>query len=180
MVTNPFSKIGLIIHWFVAIGIISLIFAGLIIHNLADDNAFKSIAMYMHKAFGIIILAIALPRFIYRLFKGLPEAVSDSTPNPFFDKLAHLIQWALLLGAIIIPIAGIMLSRSAGYDTNFFGLFTIPGLSEKNEGLQNIASTVHELVAFLVLALASIHAIGAIKHHFIDKDSTLKRIIGKE
>ena len=47
------------------------------------------------------------------------------------------------------------------------------------KNLEDKGGEVHEILAYCLIALASAHALAALKHHFIDKDSTLKRMTGR-
>ena len=68
------------------------------------------------------------------------------------------------------------MSSAAGFPVSFFGLFELPGLVAKNEETMAIYQNVHFFAAFALIALIMLHAAGALKHHFIDKDATLKRM----
>jgi cytochrome b561 len=37
---------------------------------------------------------------------------------------------------------------------------------------------VHWYLALILISLASLHAVAALKHHFVDRDRTLKKMLG--
>jgi cytochrome b561 len=77
-----------------------------------------------------------------------------------------------------LPLGGYLMSSFAGYPTSFFGLFTLPNLVETNEELAKTFNYFHtELFANIFLGLIAIHILGALVHHFIFKDNTLRRIL---
>ncbi len=47
-----------------------------------------------------------------------------------------------------------------------------------NEQLTLVAETLHELFGKVLIAALVLHVVGALKHHFVDKDITLKRMLG--
>ena len=76
-------------------------------------------------------------------------------------------------------ITGYLISTADGRGIEVFELITIPAYGAIIENQEDIAGLVHKWLAYLLIALASLHALAALKHHFIDKDNTLNRMIGK-
>lgn len=75
-------------------------------------------------------------------------------------------------------ITGYLIVTAGGRGLDVFDWFVIPSVLEQ-DGLEDIAGEVHEIIAFIIIGLAAFHALGALKHHFIDKDETLRRMLGK-
>lgn len=141
-------------------------------------------ALYpIHKALGVVALIIILPRVMWRLYKGFPTPVGQ--PSQHMKQLSHAVHWLLLIGTLLLPISGMLYSGFGGYGIDIFGI----GLVEKNiinneivalnETVFRIAKTSHSWVAYLLTGALILHIGGALKHHFIDKDATLKRMFGK-
>jgi cytochrome b561 len=78
---------------------------------------------------------------------------------------------------VAMPLSGWFLTSAAGYAPSFFGLFTLPTLIAKNNDLLELFESVHEWLAYGLIALIIIHTLAALKHHFIDKDDILKRML---
>ncbi|MFZ1470603.1 MAG: cytochrome b/b6 domain-containing protein [Paracoccaceae bacterium] len=89
------------------------------------------------------------------------------------SKLTH---WALLGTVLVIPISGILMSIYNGRDVSAFGLI-IPA-QDKVEWIANSAGSTHHFAAFALIGLLILHAGAALKHHLIDRDATLRRVIG--
>ncbi|MBT5414276.1 MAG: cytochrome b, partial [Rhodospirillaceae bacterium] len=92
--------------------------------------------------------------------------------------LARTVHWLLLLGALAMPIAGIAHALGEGREISVFGLFSF-GRIAPDEALAEWAGAVHENAAFALIALIALHLVGALKHHWIDRDGTLTRMLGR-
>ena len=74
-------------------------------------------------------------------------------------------------------ISGYLISTADGRPISFFGWFEVPALITGINNQEDIAGDVHFYMAWTLVILASLHGLAAIKHHLIDKDSTLTRMI---
>ena len=86
----------------------------------------------------------------------------------------HYVLWGMLL---LLPITGYLISTSAGKPIQLFNWFELPPLVEVDEALRELAITVHYYLAYATLGLIAAHAGAALKHHFINRDDTLKRML---
>ena len=83
----------------------------------------------------------------------------------------------ILMFAIFI--SGYLISTADGRSVQVFNWFEIPASLHGIKNQEDIAGEIHFVLAVSLMILAVIHAAGALKHHFIDRDNTLKRISGK-
>jgi cytochrome b561 len=137
-----------------------------------------------HKSVGVLLFLIIIVRVFISLKNGMPAPVGNQ--SPWLHTLAKATHWALLGLTLIMPISGMLHSWSSGHGFGVFGFeisssIPAPGNPEeviaRNETLSAIAESTHELAGYLLLALVTLHIAGALKHHLIDKDNTLKRMI---
>lgn len=166
-----FGVISVLLHWIMAIIIISMLAIGLYMVDLPSGN--PKFELYgWHKAFGILVLMLATLRLLWRM--------SNTTPAlelPWYERLgARFAHFALYLLMICMPLSGWLMSSAGGYPTSFFGLFNLPNLVAPNEELHELFEEIHEWLAYGLISLIVIHTLGALKHHFIDKDNILKRM----
>ena len=94
-------------------------------------------------------------------------------------KLGKIMHQMLYLLVFIIMISGYLISTADGRGIAVFEFFDVPALGVSIENQEDIAGLVHKWLAYLLIALVVLHAWAALKHHFIDKDDTLKRMMGK-
>ncbi len=172
------SQTTILLHWLVGVGIIALMGVGLF---MAKNDVYH---LYpVHKSIGAILFIFILWRIIWRIINGFPQHVGQySTIERVLSKVVH---WVLLVGSLIYPVSGMMMSVMGGYGAAIFGLQLVaPNIvngepSPLNETLAGIGAGVHELITPIMIAAILLHIIGAYKHHLVDKDATLRRILGK-
>jgi cytochrome b561 len=145
----------------------------------------------LHKATGMTILALTLLRLGWRLTHKAPPLPSAM---PAWEKaVARLTHWLFYGLLLAMPVSGWIYS-SAGYSEAFhtfinvpvtwFGLFTIPefpGVStqpdEARKAVGLAAVNVHSKLAWVMLVLAGLHVAAALKHHFVNRDDVLTRML---
>lgn len=178
---QQFSKITVALHWLVALLMIALLAVGIYMAEAHDYSLYG-----LHKSFGVVVFVLAIARVVWRIQNGWP--VPASNYKAYEHTLAHVIHWILILGTLIMPISGVIMSSMGGHNVPLFGFDLIPGNPDpanpnevlpRNAELGEAAETVHALVGYLLIACIALHIVGALKHHIIDKDGTLMRMKGK-
>jgi cytochrome b561 len=75
---------------------------------------------------------------------------------------------------VVLPVSGLLMTLYSKYGLKWFGLEFLPGLD--NKGLRDVFKESHEIIGIVILVVIAIHILGALKHKFIDKDTTLQRM----
>ena len=174
--SNSYGSLAIALHWLMAVMIIALIFVGFTMGDM-PDGAEKWEIYDMHKATGLVILTLALFRWYWMLSNAKPNPVEGLSKAEI--GISHATKWILMLAMLAMPIAGIVMSLAGGHAINFYGLFTIDGFAEKNEALSHFAHEAHEMGAIVIALVIILHLLAALKHHFIKKDNTLNRMLGR-
>ena len=166
-----YHKISMLFHWLVGLIIIGLLIAGLIMVDMPKPD--KYTVYGWHKAFGIFVLILVVLRLSWRLKQGAP-ALSANVPTYqlFASKLTH---WALYVMMLLMPLAGWVMSSAGGHSVSMFGI-PIPAIVNKDKELGSLAHDVHEIGAWVIIGLISLHVFAAFYHHFIRKDGLLWRM----
>jgi cytochrome b561 len=165
-------QIGL--HWLVAILIAcAFAFAWIFDDMPLSPDKFKMINW--HKWTGITVMSLFIIRFGYKLIRGIPDV--DASIPPVQRKLAVGVHHLLYLLMFLLPLVGWLMSSAKGFPVVFWGVLPLPDLVSKNDDLAGILKEAHELLAYGLLTLIGLHIAGALKHHIIDKDSTLARML---
>lgn len=176
MFFNSNSQYGLItkiLHWLLCILIIVQATGGLLFDEMS--KALRSTIMPYHKSLGLLILLIVVLMILLRLFTPKPAwPVSMPKWERFAAKAGHAVLYLCLL---IMPLSGWLMSTAAGWPPYFFGLGPIPmpGIP-LDKALAGIASNVHSVVIWVLIVIAAIHIIAALRHHFFEKDNVLKNM----
>ncbi|MEO2281934.1 cytochrome b [Pseudoalteromonas pernae] len=168
------SKPTIILHWLTGLLFIGVLAFGLYVEEMPrGPEKFEMLAL--HKSFGFTVLVIALIRLFWRLFEGEISHVAKLTP--WQDMLAKGTHMLLLIGTLLMPISGIMMSVGGGHGLSVFG-FEIFAKADKIEWMGNLGHDIHGPAAWVLIAAILLHVIGALKHQFFDKDGTLARMLG--
>jgi cytochrome b561 len=177
LIRNTLSKYGIIaksLHWLVALLIIGAWGVGSYAADLPKGPE-KGTLFNLHKSVGMAILMLVIIRICWRIYDLKP-----STPKLLTQVqalAAHLVHYLLYAFMLIQPLSGWAMSSAAGYPPSMFGLFKFPSLVAKSQAALALFDSVHEASANILLTLFILHVAGALYHHFILKDDTLRRII---
>ena len=180
--SNTEEKFGCIskgLHWILAILVgLEFLIIGIKEWFFSEpDN--KNVAIFLikelHKPLGVLILIISIISFIWYASNIHPKLPSTT---PIWQVVAARLTHILLyLGILVMPISGIIMSAAAGYPVNFFHITTVTLGFNKDPDMAQQFFNVHELFAELLGALILIHILAAIKHHFVDKNNVLRRML---
>jgi cytochrome b561 len=161
------------LHWIVALMIIGAWIVGYYAADLPNQDPQKSTLYSLHKSVGMAILMLVIIRYSWRLYGGSPGIAVKNTAIATAAKTVHYLLYAFMF---IQPLSGWAMSSAAGYNPEFFGLFTFPGLVAKDPSMVSTYAFIHNTAAMMLLTLFILHVGGAIFHHFVLKDNTLKRM----
>lgn len=168
--TEHFSPVSKFIHIVSAVAFIG----ALLIMLFAPDP--DSFAFGVHQSLGMLVIVLYLARIVWMNWAGKPNALGTKFEK-FMAHMAHLALYGIL---ILMPLSGLLIAMAKAKDTVVFGLFTIPGLAERNSGLIDFASGLHSFLEIICYLLVAMHVGAALYHHFILKDETLSRMMGKK
>jgi len=164
-------------HWLSALAIFGLFGLGYYMVDLTYYHAWYKTAPELHKSVGIVLFTLMILRLIWRYKQVAPNHLASH--SSFEQKVGKAIHTLLYLLIFIIMITGYLISTADGRGIEVFELITVPAFGSLIENQEDIAGLVHKWLAYLLIAFAALHALAALKHHFIDKDDTLNRMIGK-
>ena len=173
---NPvprYTPVAMFAHWLVFLLIAGAFALGFTMTDLAM-SVLKLRMFSWHKWTGVTIFLLVLLRLAWRL-RTPPPALP---PMPRWEEEAARISHHLLyLLMLAMPLSGWLMSSAKGFQTVYFAKFPIPDLLAKNPPLGAALESVHETLAYLLLAMVSLHVLAAFKHHFIDRDEVLARMV---
>ena len=171
---QTWGSLSIGLHWLTLIFILSLAIVGLFMTELA--NGPLKIQVYaLHKSFGLTVLGLTIIRLVWRLVSITPKTTANMPAwQNFVAKLTHGLLYLLLFA---MPISGWLYNSAAGFPLKYFGLFKLPKLSDYNPELKQLAGDAHETFFYILAMLMLIHAGAALKHHYLDKDNTLTRML---
>ena len=172
---NRYGLSAIVLHWSVAIFIIGLFVLGTYMVDLDYYHPWYKQAPDLHRSFGIIVAALLLIRWLWRLSNLRPHETGEPWER-VFAKWLHRFFY-LLITAIVI--SGYLITTAEGQPISVFNWFKIPATITSIDNQEDIAGEVHQWLTTTLIVLATLHASAALKHHFINRDSSLRRMLGK-
>lgn len=170
---TAFGWVSIVNHWSIAVLILALLASGLVLEEMTG-GADKAWLIGLHKQVGVAALGLALWRIAWsRLQPETPAAVAG-TP-PWTARARAGLHLFLVIASVALPVSGVVMSLYHGHDVAFLGL-TIAAQGEI-DAVADAAGAVHALGGQLLMLAVAGHALVALKHHFLDHDPTLVRML---
>ena len=166
------------LHWLLALGILGLFAVGLYMADL-PFSPWRLKLYNWHKWAGITILALSALRLLWRFTHrppALPQSVLRAMPS--WQILAHHATHHLLYFLFFaVPLLGWAYSSAAGFPIVWLGQLPLPDLLSKNKELAEWIKPIHGYAAWALVGLAALHIAAALKHHLVDRDGLLNRML---
>ncbi|MCF8199479.1 MAG: cytochrome b [Sulfuritalea sp.] len=171
---SGYTHVAIGLHWLIAFAIVGSFSLGLYMHELPLSP--QKLKLYSwHKWAGVTIFVFVLLRLGWRLLHRPPELPTDM---PAWQRVAaeatHVLLYVLM---IAVPLSGWLMSSAKGFQTVWFGVLPLPDLLSKNKELGDTLQQLHMLLNFSMAALVIAHLGAALKHHILDRDEVLTRMI---
>ena len=176
MSKNPtrYTVPAIVLHWLISIMILGCFAVGLYMADLRLSPTKLKLYSW-HKWAGITVLGLAVLRLSWRIFNQ-PPLLPDAMQK-WQKSIATGLHHLLYLPMFLIPLSGWLMSSAKGYQVVYFGLWPLPDLMSKNEAWGEYLEEIHEFLNYGMIVLVIGHAAAALKHHFIDKDNVLIRML---
>jgi len=175
---NPQSKnnnVTRIIHWSFACFLISMLSIGFYMKN----TDYSPYLYQLHKSLGVMFCLLVVGRLFWRIKNPWQSSFNGSSK----ENLVNMMHLALIFLMVLMPITGFMLSALSGFGIHLYGTFIIPEhfdtagkITPINDTLYQASKTLHNIFAYTFSILITGHLLVALKHHFVNKDNTLKHM----
>lgn len=171
---TAYHPIAKALHWVMALAIFGLLALGFVMSDMPLSPE-KLQYFSWHKWAGVSIFVLVWVRLVWRLL-NTPPAYASSMPR-LLQMLAHAGHLALYALMIVIPLSGWLMSSAKGVQTVWFGVLPIPDLLSRDKELGHLLEEIHSLLNWGLIVLIAGHVGAALKHHFIDRDDILTRML---
>ena len=172
--SHSYGWISIGLHWLMALSIFAMFALGLWMTDLNYYDTWYHRAPELHKAVGMLFLFLLLFRFAWRQGNAWPNLM-----GLWWEKLiaisVHRSHYMLMF---IVALSGYLIPTAEGKGIDVFGLFVVPGLFQFDKQQADLIGLLHLGAAWALMGLAAMHAAAALKHHFVDRDETLTRMLG--
>ena len=171
-----YGRVSRIVHWTTAFLFLALIPIGIFASMIPLDSAFIRPYFVVHKTLGLAVFALLLFRLFWNRQSQRPAL--DASLKPAERKWAHRVHVILYGMMIAIPVTGYMMTTLHGFGTYIFE-WEIPALFTKSKTYVIWGGFHKYLLHYLLYVVLGAHILGALKHHFVDKQAdALKRMVG--
>jgi cytochrome b561 len=171
---SRYTGVAIALHWIVALLILGSFVVGTYMVAL-DLSPWKLKVYSWHKWTGVSIFLLVALRLAWRITHR-PPALPEATPE--WQRHAAAIAHALLyLLMVAVPISGWVMSSAGGFPVVYFGVWQLPDLVGKDKELFELMKSVHFALNKALLALVLLHVAAALKHHYVDRDDVLARML---
>ena len=169
--SQRYHVVAIYIHWAVALLIGVNFVLGLTVDNF--PKSWTDAVINTHALAGLAVLVLTLVRLWWRLGHKPPDY--PNSIGPLVRRLSHLVQWALYVLMLAVPLIGVptLLYRGRGLD---FGLFALTSPVARTPDIFHPLTELHELAAFALIGLAVGHVLAALYHEFVRKDEIMRRM----
>jgi len=168
-----YGSVSKLLHWTISIALIFMIVIGFYLKELS--RFYTNIGM-LHKSIGLILLAAMLVRFLWRC-QNMSPVLPASVPR-WQVRTSNFTHYVLYFLVFTMIFSGWVMSSAAGKAPNFFGMFLAPmPYIPLSTSLKIFGRNVHYYFGWILVALITLHILAAFKHHFINKDGVLRRML---
>ncbi len=172
---QSYTTTAKILHWLIALLIIAAFTMGLVMVDIPGFTPTKLKYFSWHKWLGVTVLALAAVRLLWR-HRNRPPAHPAGMPA-WQLKAADYTHVLLYVLMFAVPLSGYLYTTAAGVPVVYLGLFPIPAAFEADTALKALLKPVHYWLNMGLAALVFMHVAAALKHHFVDRDDVLKRML---
>lgn len=173
---DNWGAVAMLGHWVMAVTVIGLFALGVWMVDLNLYHAWYYRGPNLHKGIGMLLFGFVILRLLWRWADGRPAPLPSYRPwERHLSHLGHVLIYILLF---VVFISGYLIPTADGRAIDVFGWFSVPATVYGFANQEDLAGAAHWYVALALIILVAGHALAALKHHFIDKDRTLKRMTG--
>lgn len=172
-----YGLVAIAMHWLVALTVFGMFALGLWMTSLTYYDPWYRQGPALHKSIGVLLFLVMVARLAWRIYSPPPSALPS---HSLLERAAaHTVHLWLYLLLFALMLSGYLISTADGRAIEVFGLFSIPATITSIPQQEDLAGAIHWYLALFLMALVLLHMAGALKHHFIDRDRTLKRMLGR-
>lgn len=171
---ESYGLVSKLLHWLIAVPVLSLIPVGWYMGGLSEESTLYWRLLELHETLGIGVFTLILAKIGW--FVISPNPVPPSTLLAWERNAARLTHVALVCVLAFTPVLGFLFVSSDGEPVELYGLIAIPPIGHWSKETREILFDLHACAAYACAILAAVHILAALKHQFMDRRSSLRRI----
>lgn len=172
-----YGWVSIILHWGLALAILTMFALGVWMVELDYYSPWYHPAPAWHKAAGVLIVGLMVLRWLWLV---LNPRVVPLVHTRWELTLAKAVHGALYVAVVALGASGYLIATAEGQAVDVFGVLSVPAWQSEAlfENQTDLAGELHAYIAYGLMGLVGLHLAGALKHHLLDKDATLRRMLG--
>ena len=174
--SQAWGVVAILLHWLMALAILGLFGLGFYMVDLTYYDPLYKTLPEIHKGTGILLALVFVFRIGWRLANPRPQPVAGTTTLE--ERIASTVHHLFYLLIAVIMVTGYLISTADGKPIDVFGLFSVEATITSIPEQEDRAGLVHEYLAYGLITLVLLHAAAALKHHLVNRDETLRRMLG--
>jgi len=147
---------------------------GLYMVELTYVDAWYKAAPTLHISVGMMLFMLFIFRLLWRLSNPVPKVYGQA-----FEKvvglMVHRLHYVFMFSLML---SGYLMVTADGRGIEVFAWFEVPALWVVEKGNEILLGKAHMVLAWAFMGFVALHTAAALKHHLIDKDRTLLRMLG--
>ena len=171
---HAYGWVSIVLHWLMAAQIAALFALGAWMVDLTYYDAWYHRAPALHQAIGMLFLALLALRMLWRGANRQPQ-IEGANRERLAAVIVHRLHYVLMLA---VGISGYLIPTAEGRGFDMPPGLHVPALFSLTSAQADINGAVHRYAAWALMLLAGVHTLAALKHHFINRDATLMRMLG--
>lgn len=172
-----YGLVAITLHWLVAVVVVGMFILGVWMTDLSYYDDWYKRGPDLHRSIGIMLFFVLMLRIYWRITNITPD--DEPGTAALQKRIAHNVHIILYFILLAMMVSGYLISTADGRAIDVFGLFQVPAIPPLGiENLEDKAGDVHWYLALMLAGLTALHAMAALKHHFIDRDRTLAKMLG--
>ncbi len=175
---SGFGLVAIILHWLIAVLTVLLFILGLWMVTLDYYNSWYQLAPKWHKNFGVLVGFLVIIRWLWHVVKPRPQRMAALTLWQY--SLSRIVHISMDILIVLLAISGYLMVTAKGQSLVIFDMVVIPAVIDGIANLEDWAGLIHCYIAYTVIILAIGHSSVALKHHYVDKDTTLLRMLNRK
>ncbi len=172
---HRYTKPAMLLHWLTALLIVATFFLGLTMVDIHGITPTKLRYYSWHKWMGVTVLLLAALRVLWRRANKPPPPIAGMPA--WQHHAADAVHYLLYFLIFAVPVSGYLYTYAAGVPVVYLGLVQLPAVIDPNPEWKPVLKAVHYWLTMTMAAIVSAHILAALKHHFIDRDDVLKRML---
>ncbi len=173
---NRFGSVAIVLHWLIALAVIGEFGLGIYMTGVDYYHSYYTTMPMYHESIGITLLFVLIARSVWGWLNMRP--LPGDGVGLWEQKASKITKIAMNVLILAIIVCGLMLSSSDGDSITVFNLFEFPAIIHGLPNQEDWSIFWHYWLSWAVMGLALMHTMGALKHHVLDRDETLRRMLG--